>query len=507
MSAAPSPQRVAYLLADTPIPDDPRVRRVGDLLHAAGWQVTGIGLGPWRSPAPAWRILTPPGATPPDAAQTPTRPPEQPLPGSAGTPAPVAPPAAPGLLLASGSVGREALKAVWRLLARSMALALAPAPVLVRALSRSAGDALERARCSLRDDVGWLVRQFHRVRSGCVILAFWARRAPVWARLHLGQGDRVEDDFLYRASPHLRELEAIALAQTTPGLWIANDWRMLPIAAAAAARVGGRYVYDSHEFAVEEYGERLSWRLFQRPIAAAVERRFIGAAGAVVSVSPGITQALQKRYALAAPAITVRNTPVYQTTTFRPTGPQIRVLYHGVVSPGRGLEAAIRAAPLLRREFSISIRGPTGLSGYRESLQELITDLGVGERVRLLPPVAMTRLVEEASAFDIGLMALPGHSAHNQFALPNKIFEYMMAGLALCVSDLPSMSEVIDATGAGLRIRAVTPAAIADALNVLDATRIDTMKKAALEAAHIYNWGVEGSRLMAVLNQTQDKAA
>ena len=55
----------------------------------------------------------------------------------------------------------------------------------------------------------------------------------------------------------------------------------------------------------------------------------------------------------------------------------------------------------------------------------------------------MTALVREASAYDVGLFALPGNSRHNEFALPNKFFEYVMAGLALCVSDLPEMARLV----------------------------------------------------------------
>jgi hypothetical protein len=55
----------------------------------------------------------------------------------------------------------------------------------------------------------------------------------------------------------------------------------------------------------------------------------------------------------------------------------------------------------------------------------------------------MTDLVREAAAFDVGLFALPRHSNHNRYALPNKFFEYSMAGLALCVSDLPEMGALV----------------------------------------------------------------
>ena len=69
----------------------------------------------------------------------------------------------------------------------------------------------------------------------------------------------------------------------------------------------------------------------------------------------------------------------------------------------------------------------------------------------------MTALVHEAAPFDVGFFALPGHSRHNEFALPNKFFEYVMAGLTLCATDLPEMARLIKEYDLGVTISAVEP--------------------------------------------------
>jgi glycosyltransferase involved in cell wall biosynthesis len=105
----------------------------------------------------------------------------------------------------------------------------------------------------------------------------------------------------------------------------------------------------------------------------------------------------------------------------------------------------------------------------------------------------MTSLVAAARQFDIGLMALPGHSAHTRFALPNKLFEYMMAGLALAVTDLEEMVALLDATSAGFSLGNGSASAIAAALNALTREEIDRMRAAALDAAKRYNWDTEAA--------------
>jgi glycogen synthase len=280
-------------------------------------------------------------------------------------------------------------------------------------------------------------------------------------------------------------------------VWLANDWTMLPMAGRLACEKGGVYGYDTHEFAVEEYAESLKWRLLQRPVVCALERQFIDDAVVVSAVSPGIAEHLDKLYRLPRPTLTIRNTPAYEEAPFRATQPDhIQVLYHGIVTPNRGIEVAIDSVALWRPEFTLTIRGPEN-PAFSPVLRERIASLGLGHRVRLAPPVPMTALVREAAPFDVGFFALPGHSRHNEFALPNKFFEYVMAGLALCTTDLPEMAALIREYDLGVTIAVVEPKAIAAAINALDPDRIDRFKRNALAAARELCWERESQRLVA----------
>ena len=302
-------------------------------------------------------------------------------------------------------------------------------------------------------------------------------------------------------------IELYELAQTVDaGVWLANDWIALPIAARIAKEKGGTYVYDTHEFAVEEYAEKLHWRMWKRPLVRAVERQYIGDAAVVSSVSAGISGRLDAMYQLPRPSLVVRNTPFYRRFRFRPTGERVRVLYHGIIVIGRGLEQTIDSVVSWRPEFELTLRGPEN-SGYSDMLRQRIRDAGLEKRVRLVPPVPMTALVEEATAFDIGFFALPGHSRHNEFALPNKFFEYMMAGLALCVSDLPEMARLVEEHQLGALIPTLDPAAIASAINSFDRERIDACKRNALAAAEELCWERESARMVTAYRQLVPETA
>jgi glycosyltransferase involved in cell wall biosynthesis len=424
------------ILALSAIADDPRVRRTCDAFHRAGWEVIGVGLPGARSAAPEWRIAT-----------------------------------------------REDG------IAASRNAADCRAPAGGRQLP-SDGPPVSLFRRFLRPTV--------RQVMASKIFAYLLRKvsaARYWSRM---LAVRVWPDLAQRIywsySEAIREIYACACLIDAE-VWLANDWNMLPIAARLAADKSGTYVYDTHEFAAEEYAEKWRWRLLHKPLVCAIERRFIGGAAVVSAVSAGIAERLDSTYRLRRPTLVIRNTPQSESCGFRATGERVRVLYHGIIAPGRGLEEAIDSVAAWRPEFELTIRGPEN-PGYSDRLWQRVRDRGLQGRVDLVPPVPMTELVREAAAFDIGFFALPGHSRHNEFALPNKFFEYAMAGLALCVSNLPEMARLVKQYRLGVLMPELAPPAIAAAINGLERAQIDWHKRNALAAARELCWERESERLI-----------
>jgi glycosyltransferase involved in cell wall biosynthesis len=435
------------LISVSAIADDPRVRRQGDLFWERGWDVVAVGLSGARSQPPEWLCLDVPATDAETASAA--------APGPGGEAGPVSPKPPEEPAAQPGAALR-----LWRLL---------PAP-LRRAMRSPARSALR-----LADIASVYLRETRATAS------YW----------------RLNDRYalIYRLA---RDQKA--------DIWLANDWSALPIVQKLAAEQGVPYAYDTHELAIDEYAQRWRWRVMHRPVIAAVERMGIAGAVATSCVSQGIADRLQQVYGLPQKPLLIRNMPRYQVHPHRPTGETIEVLYHGVVYEGRGLEACIDSVALWRPEFRLTIRGPAP-ADYREALAERIRARGLGERVVLAPPVPMIDLVKEAARFDVGLFALPGHSKQNMHVLPNKFFEYTMAGLALCVSDLPEMTALLRQHDLGRLIPEVTPQAIAAAVNGFDRAMIEACKQRALEAAKVLNWEAEADRLFAAIAQAAPAAS
>jgi len=123
----------------------------------------------------------------------------------------------------------------------------------------------------------------------------------------------------------------------------------------------------------------------------------------------------------------------------------------------------------------------------------------VEDRVSFASPVPMTDLVRAASEAEIGVIPYIPVCLNNRFCLPNKIFEYMMAGLALAGSDLPELRRIILGYNLGGVFNPEEPQDIARALNELlaDDAGLETMRRNALDASKtVFNWDIEGQKLL-----------
>ena len=257
---------------------------------------------------------------------------------------------------------------------------------------------------------------------------------------------------------------------------------------------------DCHEYARAEYPlegarARLRWLLFIRPYVDAILQSYLPRARAVSTVCDGIAELLEHDYRLPERPATVRSLPEFQPHPYRPCGETIRVLYHGIAAADRGLEQVIDSVRLWRPEFKLCLRLVSN-EEYIDSLKERAVRNSVRDRVEFLEPVLYTDLIRRAAEADVGYCVLENFSPQRLFVLPNKFFEYAMAGLAVVCSDLPEMRQIGDRYGHCVFVDRPDPALIAETINALSANAVNRLKRKAVEAARELCWENEQKRLI-----------
>jgi glycosyltransferase involved in cell wall biosynthesis len=294
--------------------------------------------------------------------------------------------------------------------------------------------------------------------------------------------------------PLHRRCDAL-LRQIRPDVIHANDWPVLPVAMMTKKETGVRIVYDSHEFAREEHGARWLWRLLYRPHVCATEAAGLREADRVVTIGPGIAKLMAQAYSLPRPPLVIANVPEYRAVAPHPVGPRLELLYHGLMTEGRGLETLIMAVARMRRDVRLVLRGD-GAPRYVDNLRRLVASCATPERIRFEPAVPIEEAIEAASHSDIGLFTPPLLTPQARFMLPNKLFEYLMAGLMVIVSDADDMAEIVRRYECGRVLADVSPFTLAATLDALELEEISRCNDRARASARSLCWERERDKLI-----------
>ena len=293
------------------------------------------------------------------------------------------------------------------------------------------------------------------------------------------------------ASRRLRDLRADA--------YHAHDLDALWPAARAARRRGAPLVYDSHELWTEQ--SSLVGRPGVRAFWSLLERRTIRRARRVLAVSPSIARELERRYGL--PEVTVlRNLPPHRDPVASGRLRDALVLadeaplflYQGGFLTANGLGEQIAAmARVSGAHLALLGDGPT-----EPALRRQVRHAGLEDRVHFVPRVPFDVLHEYTCSADVGLCLIRPTGESFRYSLPNKLFEYLMAGLPVIGGDTPEIRAVLESTGAGLVVDATDTAAIARSLGALrdDGDGRRRLAAAARVVATQYCWEREAPALL-----------
>ncbi len=275
-----------------------------------------------------------------------------------------------------------------------------------------------------------------------------------------------------------------------------HDLNTLKVGATCKEQTGARLVYDSHELQTER--NRMTEKSKRK--AMAEEGRYLSDVDAMVVASPSWVAWNRNLYgALPDPTMTVLNVPepteIDRSKDLRSElgiNPEDRVvIYQGSIQENRGIEPAIDAVAGLDHVVLVVI----GYGHHRPVLESLVQRRGLTDKVKFFGPIPNDELISYSASADIGLANIVNSSVSYNTSLPNKLFEYAMAGIPVVGSDSPEIGRIVTEEQIGEVCDADDPSALAKAITTIlpDPGRYE----AGLERATArYNWTVERENLL-----------
>lgn len=326
----------------------------------------------------------------------------------------------------------------------------------------------------------WLTKDFEPVKSEVTIY-----------KLHKGFLSLLHLKFAWHIKFYLMASRASII--------FAEDIYTLPFAVLFGKLKSAKVFYDSREL----YGHLagLKGKKTKQNFWRLVERYFIKKVNHIITTGKLDSDFLIKKYEVDDP-ILLRNLPRYykpkEEQDFKSLFgiDQIKktLLYQGVIHHGRGLLPTFRALKELKDCVLVII----GDGEFEDYYRNLANEMGIIEQVIFAGKVNQENILSYTKTADVGLSIIENLSLSYYYALPNKLFEYIMAEIPVIVSNLPQMKEIVEDYQVGKVVDLENPDELVEAIKQLTEDEVlnKKFKENCRTASQELNWENELKNLL-----------
>ena len=249
-------------------------------------------------------------------------------------------------------------------------------------------------------------------------------------------------------------------------------------------------IYDTHELETETRNLSGIRKFLSKGLESVLFRFCDG----VICVNKSISQWYQERYKMEAPPAIVINTPVFKKINkkknlFREEfgiDEQTKIyLYQGGLTIGRNIETLLTTFSEYNDAKS---KRAIVFMGYGILEDKVKAYAKKNSNIFFKPAVSQNDLMDYTSSADVGFVLIDKGALSYEFSLPNKLFEYAMAGLAIIASDNIEIKNFVEHYNCGFCLSEISPDTINKLLNEFEKKTVHIFSQNALKMFEENNW-------------------
>jgi glycosyltransferase involved in cell wall biosynthesis len=288
---------------------------------------------------------------------------------------------------------------------------------------------------------------------------------------------------------------------------IANDIESLPLAFEIADQKKCKLMFDAHEYAPRHFEDKWVWRIFFQPLNVYLCKKYIHRTSVMTTIGRGLANEYEKHFHIKPVVITNAN-HFYQLSPSPVSDSVIRLVHHGIATPSRKLELMIEMMEHMDERFTLDmyLLSSGFLSGKTKNYPEVLKRRASGNpRIRILPPIKSEQIVSRINEYDIGVFLIPPINFNYENTLPNKLFDFIQARLAIAVGPTPEMAEIINKFNLGVVSKDFNPRSLAEKLVEINSDQLRRFKQNASLAAAELNAEKNNKTLITLVEQALEE--
>ncbi len=287
---------------------------------------------------------------------------------------------------------------------------------------------------------------------------------------------------------------------------VAHDLPQLPAAVTLASIFKSYVVYDSHEL----YPQQFAHGKRKRDLYSEVEEYLINYVDQVITVSDSFSKFISIKYQITppevilnAPAIESSILPIKKTNIIKENLGLLKsdkvLLYQGGVSflkgDVRNLEKLLLAMEYVENEnIKLVFMGTKGFR-FDDFIQIAKTKKLYNRKFFYHESVPQDKLLNYTTSADAGIIPYPHVDFNTYFCSPNKLFEFIVAGLPILANSSPELNSFIKGKNIGTTVEMTDAHSIAKAIDNFFASDLSEYGKNVRQINSNHIWEVEGEKL------------